>query len=255
MPRCRRRGHDDDSDDAAPHAPLRDGCGRCRPAPRGAARRLGRRRRRAGRAAGQRALRADRRGVARHRRLLPRACRADQAAGRRAPPRRRRGRGRLARRVPRQPLRPRHRRRHERCCRARRLRALSDLDVAQHRRRRVRRLAARPQRDAAAGGARRLLWPRPVQHVHLDRGGARAPRSRRPSGGAARARPLRVLRTLRRRQPGVRLCDALRPRRELRAGGRRAAARARRQGVARSRAASPTATPTRTSTPSRTPAS
>ena len=73
------------------------------------------------------------------------------------------------------------------------------------------------QRGARAREAGRLLRPRPVQPVHLDRRRARPPRPNRSRGGAARARPLCLLRALRRGQPGVRLRDALRPRRQLRA--------------------------------------
>ena len=59
----------------------------------------------------RRALRAARRGVARHARVLPRARRDHPAADRGEGLHRRRGRGRLARRLPRQPLRARHERR------------------------------------------------------------------------------------------------------------------------------------------------
>ena len=65
------------------------------------------------------------------------------------------GRGRLARRLPRQPLRARRARRRRRRGGAARLPALPDLDVAQRRRARLRRLAACPQRRTVERSARR----------------------------------------------------------------------------------------------------
>ena len=88
---------------------------------------------------------------------------------------------------------------------ARRLRPLPDLDVAQRRRARLRRLAAHAQRRAAGGRARRLLRPRPVQPARVDAGGARLSRQGRSRRGAARAPPLRLLRSVRRGDAGVRL--------------------------------------------------
>ena len=118
----------------------------------------------------------------------------------------RRGRGRLARRLPRQPLRARRERRRRRRRSARRLPALPDLDVAQHRRGRVRRVAARAQRRASAERAEgRLLRPRSLQPARLDGGRAALSREGRPRGGEAGPRALRLLRPFRRGHPGLRL--------------------------------------------------
>ncbi len=84
--------------------------------------------------------------------------------------------------------------------------ALPDLDVAQRRRARFRRLAPRPQRRGRPGEPQgRLLRPGPLQPARLDGGRARLPRQGRPRGGRAGAPPLRLLRPLRRGPPGVRL--------------------------------------------------
>ena len=66
--------------------------------------------------------------------------------------------------------------------------ALPDLDVAQRGGPRLRRLAARAQRRPAPSTTRRLPRARPLQPLHVDRGGARVPRRRRPGRGARRAR-------------------------------------------------------------------
>ena len=71
-----------------------------------------------------------------------------------------------------------------------RVRALPDLDVAERRRPRLRRLAACAQRKRRP--ADRLLRSRPLQPLPLDRGGRRLPRadrSRRPPRGRASATP------------------------------------------------------------------
>ena len=175
----------------------------------------------------RRALRAARRGVPRHARVLPRARRDHEAADRGEGLHGRRGRGRLARRLPRQPLRARRERRR-RCRRgARRLPALPDLDVAQHRRGRVRRVAARPQRRAPAGRDEgRLLRSRPLQPARLDGGRAPVSRGGRPRGGEGGARALRLLRPLRRGRPGLRFPHGCRRHQILRGGGRQPAGRA-----------------------------
>ena len=69
------------------------------------------------------------------------------------------------------------------------LSSLPDLDVAQRRRARLRRLAARSQRAPPSRGAQgRLLRPRPLQPRRVDGGGDRLPRSPGPAGGRPRPR-------------------------------------------------------------------
>ncbi len=121
----------------------------------------------------RRARRPARRGDARHQRVLPDA-RADHEGAHRAPRLRlRRRRGRLARRRPRRRLRPR--RSAPLAAGVHAVRPVSDLDVAQRGGPRLRRLAARtqPRQADRPDRARRLPWARPLQHVHVDRGGAR----------------------------------------------------------------------------------
>jgi len=80
---------------------------------------------------------------------------------------------------------------------ARRLPPLPGLDVAEHRRRRLPRLAAEVERRAAAERAQgRLLRPRPLQPAHLDERGRRVPRGSRSRGRAARTCPVLLLRPL-----------------------------------------------------------
>ena len=148
-----------------------------------------RRRRRLRRAARSRrrpAIRAHRRGLPRHPRVLPGAGSYHPATDRRARVHGRRGRGRLARRVPCEPIRDgavtRPRCQH----RALRLSSLPGVDVAQPGRAPVRRMAASAQRRAQSPGDQgRLLRPRPVQPASLDRSGDRVSRSRRPGRGSA----------------------------------------------------------------------
>ena len=109
---------------------------------------------------------------------------------------------------------------------ARGLRPLPDLDVAQRRRARLRRLAAHAQRRAAGGQARGLLRPRPVQPSRVDAGGAGLSRQGRSRGGPPRAPPVRLLRSVRRGDAGVRLRRQPRPASLVRARGRHATARA-----------------------------
>ncbi len=134
-----------------------------------------------------------------------------QAADPREGLQRRRRRGRLARRLSRQSLRPRSWRRRRGHRRAGGIPTIPDLDVAQRRRPRLRRLAPRPQRLGPAGHAQgRVLRPGPLQPARLDGGRDRLPGQGRPRGGRARARPLRLLRPLRRRPPGLWLCHRAR---------------------------------------------
>ena len=185
-------------------------------------------------------------------------------ADRRARLRRRRGRGRLARRVPRQPLRARRTATTPtRADGARRLRALPDLDVAQHRRASssssgcasTTTRAARARRRSASTASTSTACTRRSRRCsrYLDRTDPEAARRARDA--------LRLLRPLRRRQ---RRPTATRPRFELdasrartrsspscvelrRRAARRAARRPRRR---RGRAAS---TPSRTRAWSATP--
>ena len=84
--------------------------------------------------------------------------------------------------------------------RIQRVRALPDLDVAQHRRRRLHPLDARPQRRAAPTQQMcRLLRARPLQSRRLDAGGDRLPREGRSRARPARAPPLRLPRAVGRR--------------------------------------------------------
>ncbi len=69
---------------------------------------------------------------------------------------------------------------------------LPHLDVAQHRRRSLRRMAARPQRAAAGRTPRRLLRPRHLQPGRFDRRRARLSRHGRSRGGQGRPRALRL---------------------------------------------------------------
>ncbi len=99
-----------------------------------------------------------------------------------------RGRSRLARRVSRQPVCSRRRDRRGRGRRPGRLRPVPDVDVAQRRRARLRRLAARAQRHPACRSSRRLLRPRSVQPPRVDSGGARVSRQGRSGGRPPRTR-------------------------------------------------------------------
>ncbi len=99
----------------------------------------------------QRAARADRRGHARHLGVLPVARTPHAGADPLARIQHRRRRGRLAGRDARQPLRPGDDRSRPRLAR---LRAIPDVDVAQSRGSRLRRVAPRMEcRAAASGGA------------------------------------------------------------------------------------------------------
>ena len=138
----------------------------------------------------------------------------------------RRGRSRLARRVSHQPIRARHQRRRRTDRSARRLRAIPDMDVAQCRRTRLRRLAARVQRSHSIERAQdRILRGRSLQPFHFDRSGDFVSRQGRSGGGEARASALRVLRSLRRRHASVRLRDDVRHDAIVRRRSRRAARR------------------------------
>ena len=88
---------------------------------------------------------------------------------------------------------------------------LPHLDVAQHRRRSLRRMAARPQRAAAGRTPRRLLRPRHLQPGRFDRRRARLSRHGRSRGGQGRPRALRLPHAMAARSRG------LRPRRAERA--------------------------------------
>ena len=90
-------------------------------------------------------------------------------------------------------------------------------------------------RDRDAEG--RLLRARPLQPAPLDRGGDRLPRQRRPRGGAARPRALRLLRPLRRRPAGLRVRAGIVGAGAVRAGGvhQLVELQARRAGYARRR--------------------
>ena len=135
--------------------------------------------RRCWRASAQAPLRADRRGVARHARVLPRARRDHQAADPREGLHRGRGRGRLARRVSREPLRAR--RAATTPMPTRRSAASSAFRSG---------CGATPTCSTSSAGcartttasprgrARRLLRARPLQPARVDGGGARVPATR-----------------------------------------------------------------------------
>ena len=173
---------------------------------------------------------ADRRGDARHLRVLRDARAHHPGADPVARLRVRRGRGRLARRGARGPLRAGGDRWPAPTLAG--LRALPHLDVAQPRDARLHRLAARVERGARGAGRRgRVLRPRPLQHVHLDPDGARVPRPDRSGDGSCRARALRLLDALGGRPRHLRSRRRDRALPDVRARGRGDAARPARQGA------------------------
>ena len=137
------------------------------------------------------------------------------------------GGGRLARRLPGEPVRPRTRRRRDRRGGAARLRAFPDVDVAQHGRAGLRRVAARAQRRAGRDERPRRAstdWTSTACTGPSTRsspswnGSIRGPRHAPGS-----ATPASI--TTRRRRPVVRLRRRVRGRRAVRAAGGRAAGR------------------------------
>ena len=181
---------------------------------------------RAARAHRRLAAGADRRGEPRHLRVLPDARRDHEGALPLARLRPGGGRGGLARRRRAEPVGPgsapgpgRHRPDAP-------LPALPDLDVAQPRDARVRRVAARPQRqDARRPPADRLLRSRPLQPVQLDPGGAPVPRPRRSDRGTGGSPALCVPDALGGRPRRLRTRGDQRPLSGLRTRGRRDVAR------------------------------
>ena len=152
---------------------------------------------------GGRPRRPARRGLARHRRVLPRPRPAHPPADRGARLHDRGRRGRLAGRGADRPLRPRPRGRPARG--GARLRPLPDLDVAQHGGARLRRLAAPAQPGRGRPGqADRLLRPRPLQPERLRPRGARLPGPRGPRARPPRPRALRLPHPLAARPGGLR---------------------------------------------------
>ena len=135
------------------------------------------------RARRRRPLRAVRRGIPRHARVLRDTGTHDPLADRGQGLLRRGRRSRLARRLPGEPLRARPQRRRHRRGGPARLRTVPDLDVAQRGDPGLRRLAARAQRPGRQGraGQGRVLRARPLQPVPLHRRGHHLPRTRRPA--------------------------------------------------------------------------
>ncbi len=172
-----------------------------------------------------RPLRVHRRGLPRHPRVLRLAGAAQPSADRGAGLHLDRRRRRLARLLADQPMGPGPRRpRARRPLAARPVRALADVDVGQHRRRRVPRLAARPERRPTGRGAGRVLRAGRVLAVGFaprDHGVAGRPRTRRRPRSAE---GLAVLRALRRGPPRVRVEHAPRTR-DVRGGRGRVARR------------------------------
>jgi hypothetical protein len=167
-------------------------------------------------------LRAARRGVARHARVLPRARRDHEAAHRGEGLHGRRGRGRLARRLPRQPLRAR--RVGTTDARAKRSAASSASRTWMWRNTDVLEFVEwlRAHNDALPPGARRSAsTARPLQPLPRSRPcSATSTRlTRRPRAAPA---ALLVLRALRRGHAGLRLRGRLRPAESCERGGRTA---------------------------------
>ena len=133
------------------------------------------------------------------------------------------------------------RRRPQRRCGAGRLQALSDLDVAQHRHARVRRVAARAQRGAARRPRGSAIYGLDLYSLFTSIDAVLAlPRPRRPrTPRAGRRDRYACFERFAEDSQAYGYATAVRSRRELRAGGRGAAARAgreERRALARARA-------------------
>ena len=183
-------------------------------------------------AAVRRAVRPLRRGVARgaarggdarHERVLPRPRRHHPQAGRAARLQHRGAGGGLAGRGAGGPMGARSP--AGRAGGRPGLRALPDLDVAQRGDAGLLRVAARPQRRAPAGAARRRPRPRHLLARRLHRSGAGLPRRGRSGGGAGGAAALRLPHAMAGGAGRLRARRAVRRARALRGGRRRAAPR------------------------------